>query len=116
MFEGLKDEMEARERREMSKMRALYDQIIVKAEKVGERKLESGLILPATAASQDILGQVVAIGDGLPRSDGSLLRPRLEVGDQVLFKSQSAVLFSFEGEQYAKLGPQGVLAVIAPDG
>jgi co-chaperonin GroES (HSP10) len=99
----------------MSKLRALYDQIIVRPEQMGERKLESGLVLPATTTSVEVIGKVIALGDGIPRPDGSMMRPRLEVGDKVLFLSNGAIRFKLQGEQLVKLSPQQVLAVIAPD-
>ena len=94
-----------------SNIRALYDQIIVKPERLRDRETKGGIVIPASV-SQEVEGKVVALGEGLPRSDGSFMRSKLEIGDKVLFMSSSALLFTFEGEQLAKISPQNVIVVI----
>ncbi|KKW40345.1 hypothetical protein A3I46_00320 [Candidatus Kaiserbacteria bacterium RIFCSPLOWO2_02_FULL_54_13] len=66
----------------------LGDRVVVKpAEKAGEKKLASGIIIPETVDKEKLLkGEVVAVGPGRRSDDGKRIPSEVKPGDMVFFK------------------------------
>ncbi len=91
----------------------LGDRIVVQpAEKEGEKKLASGIIIPDTANKEKpAKGTVVAVGAG-KYEDGKRVPMTVKVGDQVLFSKYGFDEVKVGGEEYYILSESSVLAVI----
>lgn len=91
----------------------LGDRIVVRpAEKEGEKKLASGIIIPETLDKEKpAQGTVVAIGPG-KYDDGVRVPMQVKVGDTVLFSKYGYDEVKVEGETYYILAESGVLAVV----
>ena len=65
----------------------LGDRVVVRpAEAGGEKKLASGIILPAEGKEKPIEGEVVAVGPGRLSDNGIRLPMEVKKGDKVYFK------------------------------
>lgn len=91
----------------------LGDRIIVApAERGGEKKLASGIIIPETADKEKPMrGTVVAVGPGKV-DDGVRVAPSVSVGDEVLFSKYGYDEVKVDGEEYFILSESNILAVI----
>jgi chaperonin GroES len=68
-------------------VKPLGDRVVVKPlVHEGEKKLASGIILPATNKEKPIEGQVVAVGPGRTTDTGYRIPMEVQVGDKVYFK------------------------------
>ena len=91
----------------------LGDKIVVKpAEKEGEKKLASGIIIPDTANKErPARGKVVAVGEG-KMEDGARVPLAVAVGDEVLFSKYGYDEIKLDGEEYFILSESSVLGII----
>ena len=94
-------------------VRPLGDRIVVRpAENEGEKKLASGIIIPATADKEKpSRGVVVAVGAG-KYEDGALVPVTVKVGETVLFARYGFDSVKVEGVEYYILSESSVLAVL----
>ncbi len=70
-------------------LKPLGDRVVVQPfEKEGEKKLASGIIIPADAMGKESLrkGEVVAVGPGRRGDDGKRIMVDVKPGDIVFFK------------------------------
>jgi chaperonin GroES len=91
----------------------LADRIVVKpAEKAGEKKLASGIIIPETVDKErPAQGTVVAVGKG-KYDDGVLVPIQVKVGDTVLFSKYGFDEVKIEGQEYYILPESSVLGIV----
>jgi chaperonin GroES len=67
-------------------LKPIGDRIIVRRESADE-KTAGGIILPDTAKNKPQRGEVVAVGPGKVKKDGTRAPMQLKAGDKVLFTS-----------------------------
>ena len=67
-------------------LKPIGDRIIVRRESADE-KTAGGIILPDTARNKPQRGEVVAVGPGKFKKDGTRAKMQLKAGDKVLFTS-----------------------------
>ncbi len=92
----------------------LGDRVIVKpAEKEGEKKLASGIIIPADTSGKErpAQGTIVAVGPG-KYEQGTLVPMQVKVGEKVLFSKYGYDEIKIDDEEYYVLSESSVLAVI----
>ena len=91
----------------------LGDRIVVKpAEKGGEKKLASGIIIPETVDKEKPLqGAVVAVGPG-KYDNGKHIPLQVKVGDTVLFGKYGYDEVKIEGQEYYILSESSVLGIV----
>lgn len=96
----------------MSNIVPLNDHIVVKAiEK--EQMTASGIVIPDTASKEKPQeGEVVAVGPGRMKEDGTRAAMDVVVGDKVLFKKYAPDEFEISGEKVLVLTQSDVLAKI----
>src|ERR1044071_757352 len=71
-----------------TKIKPLHDRIIVKRIEEGEQ-LRGGIIIPDSAKEKPQEGEVVAVGDGKYKEDGTRQPLDVKQGDRVLFGKYS---------------------------
>ena len=79
----------------------LGDKVLVRpAEKGGEKKLSSGIIIPESVDKDKLMtGEVVAVGPGKLSSEGKRLLMEVKVGDTILFKKPWDEPLKIDGEE-----------------
>ena len=82
----------------MTAIRPLRDRIVVR--RVKEKEMSAGGIhIPDTAKEKPTEGEVLAVGSGKVRKDGSVQKPGVKVGDRVLFGKYDGSELTLEGEE-----------------
>ncbi len=94
-------------------LKPLGDRVVVKpAGKEGEKKLASGIIIPASADKErPMMGEVVAVGPG-KYEDGARAPMAVKEGDRVLFSKYGYDEVKLDGEEYYVLSESGILAIL----
>ena len=93
------------------KIRPLGDRIVVKrleAVKVST----GGIIIPPTAHEKPQEGLIVAVGPGKVTEQGSLLEPRVRVGDKILFGKYSGTEVKIEDVDHIIMTEGDILGVL----
>ncbi|MDB5307507.1 MAG: groS 2 [Gemmataceae bacterium] len=67
-------------------LKPIGDRIIVRRQ-AAEEKTSGGIILPDTAKNKPQRGEVIAVGPGKLKKDGTRAAMQLKAGDNVLFTS-----------------------------
>jgi len=93
-------------------LRPLNDRLIVKPlEK--EEVTKSGIILPDTVSKErPEQGEVISVGPGKLKDDGSRIPMSVKVGDKVMFKNYAPDEVKIDDIEYLVISEDGVLAVI----
>ncbi len=95
-----------------TKLRPLYDRIVVKA-LTEDQKTAGGIIIPDSAKEKPTKGEVMAVGNGMVTSDGTTRAMELKVGDTVLYKKWGADEVKVDGEDLLVMREEDVIAVYA---
>ena len=95
----------------MTNIRPLHDRVIVKRIAEGEQ-VRGGIIIPDTAKEKPQEGQVIAVGDGKYKEDGTRQTPDVKKGDRILFGKYSSSEISFDGEELLIMREDEILGII----
>ena len=85
-------------------LKPIGDRIIVRRE-AAEAKTSGGIILPDTAQNKPQKGEVIAVGPGKVKDDGTRAPMQLKAGDKVLFTS-------WAGDEFKDRGRDGDILVM----
>ncbi len=92
-------------------IKPLADRVIV-APAAAEEKTKSGIIIPDTAKEKPQRGEVVAIGEGKVSEQGALMKPQVQVGDQVLYGKYAGTEITVDGSDYLIMRESDILAIL----
>jgi chaperonin GroES len=92
-------------------IRPLYDRLIVKRA-TAETKTASGIIIPDTAKEKPQEGEVIAVGKGKLKEDGTLIPMDVKKGDRILFGKYAGTEIKIDGEEYLMMKEDDVLGII----
>ena len=93
-----------------TKIVPLGDKVVLKRQEA-EDKTAGGIVLPDSAKDKPQRGEVVAIGDGHVRSDGTRVALTVKEGDRVIFSSYAGDDIKIGDEEYLLLRESDILAV-----
>jgi chaperonin GroES len=93
------------------KFRPLQDRVLVKRLEAKEQ-VKGGIIIPDSVKEKPMQGEIVAIGGGKVKDDGSKQPMDLKVGDIVLFGKYSGTEVNIEDQEYLILREEDVLGII----
>ena len=93
------------------KIRPLYDRILVKRVEDKETR-RGGIIIPDTAKEKPQEGEVVAVGEGKRKEDGTRQELDVKAGDRVLFGKYSGSEIKLDGEELLIMREDEILGVI----
>ena len=93
-------------------IKPLNDRVVVKV-LAEEERTRGGIVLPDTAKEKPQKGEVIAVGPGATREDGTRTPLDVKVGDQVLFAKYAGTEIKLEGEEYLILRESDILAVVS---
>src|SRR5213080_1535528 len=92
-------------------IRPLHDRVIVRRIEEGEQ-VRGGIIIPDTAKEKPQEGEVVAVGEGKYRDDGTRQTLDVKAGDRVLFGKYSGSEIKLDGEELLIMREDEILGVI----
>ncbi len=96
-----------------SKVRPLHDRILIK--RVEEQEsVKGGIIIPDTAKEKPQEGEVIAVGNGSKKKDGTVIPLDVKAGDRILFGKYSGTDITIEDVEYLILREEDVLAILEP--
>lgn len=96
----------------MNNLKPLNDNLIVRP-LMQETQTSSGIYIPETGEKKPGQGEVVAVGPGLTKDDGSIKPMSVNLGDKILFRKYSPDDFEINGEKVLVLSEKDVLAIIS---
>jgi chaperonin GroES len=102
----------ADEKKLTNKIRPLQDRVIVRRVEV-EQKTSAGLYIPDSAKEKPQQGEVVAVGKGKIREDGTVQPLDLKPGDRILFGKYAGSDIKIGEEELLIMREDDVLGVIA---
>lgn len=92
--------------------RPLHDRVLVRQAEQ-EEKTSGGIIIPGTAQEKPQEGEVVAVGPGARREDGSIAPMDVKKGDRVLYGKWSGTEIKIDGEELMIMKESDILGVIS---
>ena len=92
-------------------IRPLHDRVIVRRIEEGEQ-VRGGIIIPDTAKEKPQEGEVIAVGEGKRKDDGSRQTLDVKAGDRVLFGKYSGSEIKIDGEELLIMREDEILGVI----
>ncbi|BAC88969.1 co-chaperone GroES [Gloeobacter violaceus] len=93
-------------------LRPLGDRVLVKVVEQEERTA-GGIFLPDTAKEKPQTGEVVAVGPGRLKDDGTRVDPEVKVGDTVLYGKYSGTDLKLGDAEYMLVAEKDILAIVA---
>jgi len=91
--------------------RPLHDRVLIKRVE-SEEKSAGGIILVDSAQEKPSEGEVVAVGGGAIKEDGSVRALDLKVGEKVLFGKWSGTEIKLEGQDYLIMKESDILGIL----
>lgn len=88
----------------------LGDKVVLKRQEA-ESKTAGGIVLPDSAKDKPQKGEVIAIGDGHVRRDGTRVPLTVKEGDRVIFSSYAGDEIKIGDEEYLLLRESDILAI-----
>jgi chaperonin GroES len=92
-------------------IKPLHDRVIVRRIEEGEQ-IRGGIIIPDTAKEKPQEGEVVAVGDGKYKDDGTRQSLDVKKGDRVLFGKYSGSEIKIDGEELLIMREDEILGII----
>lgn len=99
----------------MTNIKPLHDRVIVKRIDEGEQ-LRGGIIIPDTAKEKPQEGEVIAVGLGKYKDDGSRQSLDVSAGDRVLFGKYGGAEIKVDGEELLIMREDEILGIISRAG
>jgi chaperonin GroES len=93
----------------------LHDRVIVKRIDEGEQ-VRGGIIIPDSAKEKPQEGQVIAVGQGKYKEDGTRQALDVQKGDRILFGKYSTSEIKIDGEDLLIMREDEVLGIITRAG
>ena len=95
-------------------VRPLHDRIIVERIEEGEQQV-GGIIIPDTAKEKPQQGNVIAVGNGKVKDDGTVTPLDVKAGDKVLFGKYSGQEIKLDSNEFLIMREDEILGVIESD-
>lgn len=93
------------------KFRPLHDRVLVRRVE-SDTKTAGGIIIPDTAKEKPQEGEIIAVGSGVRKEDGSLVALDVKAGDKVLFGKWSGTEVKVDGEELLIMKESDIMGVI----
>ncbi len=94
----------------MNKIKPLSNRVLVKRFQAETTK--GGILLPDSAQEKPREGEVIAVGPGKTKDDGTIESLMVQVGDRVLFSSYAGTEVKDQGEEYLLMAEEDILGVL----
>ena len=97
-------------------IKPLHDRVILRRIEDNVNQTAGGLFIPDTAKEKPQEGEVIAVGDGLYKEDGSRQTLDVKAGDRVLFSKYGGSEVKLDGEEYLIMKESDILGIISRAG
>ncbi len=94
------------------KIRPLHDRVLVKRIEEKIEKTAGGIYIPDTAKEKPQEGEVVAVGAGKYKEDGTRQPLDVKEGDRILFGKYSGSEIKIDGEEFLIMREDEILGII----
>ena len=92
-------------------LKPLHDRVLIK--RIEEQEtVKGGIIIPDTAKEKPQEGEVVAVGEGKYKEDGTRQSLDVKAGDRVLFGKYSGSEIKIDGEEFLIMREDEILGVL----
>ncbi|MGE3333416.1 MAG: co-chaperone GroES [Rhodospirillaceae bacterium] len=95
----------------MTTFKPLHDRVLVRRVE-SENRTSGGIIIPDTAKEKPVEGEIIAVGSGQRREDGSVQPLDVKAGDRILFGKWSGSEVKIDGEDLLIMKESDILGVI----
>jgi len=93
-------------------IRPLHDRVIIRRIEESTNQTAGGLFIPDTAKEKPQEGEVIAVGEGKYKEDGTRQTLDVKAGDRVLFGKYSGSEIKLDGEEYLIMREDEILGII----
>jgi chaperonin GroES len=93
-------------------IKPLHDRVIIRRIEDSTDKTAGGLFIPDTAKEKPQEGEVIAVGEGKYKEDGTRQTLDVKAGDRVLFGKYSGSEIKLDGEEFIIMREDEILGVI----
>ena len=94
-----------------TKIVPLNDRVVVRRAEA-ESTTAGGIVLPDSARDKPQRGEVIAVGDGHVKKDGTKTPLTVKAGDKVIFSSYAGDDITIDDEEYLLLRESDILATL----
>lgn len=94
-----------------TKIKPLHDRVIVKRIEESD-KTAGGLFIPDSAKEKPQEGEVIAVGEGKYKDDGSRQTLDVKAGDRILFGKYSGSEITIDNEELLMMREDEILGII----
>ncbi len=92
-------------------IKPLHDRVIIRRIEEGEQ-IRGGIIIPDTAKEKPQEGEVIAVGEGKYKEDGTRQALDVKVGDRVLFGKYSGSEIKIDNEELLMMREDEILGIL----
>jgi len=93
-------------------IKPLHDRVIIRRIEDSTDKTAGGLFIPDTAKEKPQEGEVIAVGEGKYKEDGTRQTLDVKAGDRVLFGKYSGSEIKLDGEEIIIMREDEILGII----
>jgi chaperonin GroES len=97
-------------------IRPLHDRVIIRRIEESSNQTAGGLFIPDTAKEKPQEGEVIAVGEGKYKEDGTRQTLDVKAGDRVLFGKYSGSEIKLDGEEFIIMREDEILGIISRAG
>ena len=97
-------------------IKPLHDRVIIRRIEDNVNQTAGGLFIPDTAKEKPQEGEVIAVGEGKYKEDGSRQTLDVQAGDRVLFGKYSGSEIKLDGEEFLIMREDEILGIISRAG
>src|SRR5687768_5696096 len=93
-------------------IKPLHDRVILRRIEDNVNQTAGGLFIPDTAKEKPQEGEVIAVGEGKYKEDGTRQTLDVKAGDRVLFGKYSGSEIKLDGEEFIIMREDEILGII----
>ena len=93
-------------------IKPLHDRVIIRRIEESTNQTAGGLFIPDTAKEKPQEGEVIAVGEGKYKDDGTRQTLDVKAGDRILFGKYSGSEIKLDGEEYLIMREDEILGII----
>ena len=93
-------------------IKPLHDRVIIRRIEDSTNQTAGGLFIPDTAKEKPQEGEVIAVGEGKYKEDGTRQTLDVKAGDRILFGKYSGSEIKLDGEEYLIMREDEILGII----